>query len=161
MKLWQQSSHPQRRSDITFTLVSYDDLTQSLYQCQTLYKAAFNQKMHIQDRQAIVCGRLPNISDPVCACRLTMTKTVREFADDYDSYLMHDGETTDDTSQGTNLQTISIDNFAVHPSYHRGRIGTALMYHIKKWALHRLHGNMKRLRLHEEAAAHDPGLDRL
>jgi len=90
-----------------------------------------------------------------------MTKTGREFADDYDSYLMHDGETTDDTSQDTNLQTISIDNFAVHPSYHRGRIGTALMYHIKKWALHRLHGNMKRLRLHEEAAAHDPGLDRL
>jgi len=144
---WQRPSHPQRRSDINFTVASNDDLTQSLYRCQTLYRAAFNHKMHIQERQAIVCGWLPNKRDPVCACRLTIHKTDRECSDDCDSHPRHDGETTDETSQDTNFQVISIDNFAVHPSYHRGRIGTALMYHVKTWALDHSHGLMKRLRL--------------
>jgi len=144
---WQIFCHPQRRSDIKFTVASNDDLTKSLYQCQTLYKAAFNHKMHIEERQAIVCGWLPNTSDPVCACRLTIHKTDRECSDDCDSYPRHDRKTTDETSQDTNFQVISIDNFAVHPSYHRGRIGTALMYHVKKWALHHSHSFMKKLRL--------------
>ena len=139
---WQHSSHPQRRSDIKFTVASNDKLTQSLYQCQTLYKAAFNHKINIHERQAIVCGWLPNTSDPVCACRLTIHKTDRECSDDCDS-----GKTTDQTSQDTNFKVIYIDNFAVHPSYHRSGIGTALVYHVKKWALYHSNGLMKRLRL--------------
>ena len=144
---WQHSSHLERRSDIKFTVASNDKLTQSLYQCQTLYKAAFNHKIDIQEKQAVVCGWLPNTTDPVCACRLTINKTDRECSDDCDSYPRHDGKTTDQTSHETNFEVIYIDNFAVHPSYHRSGIGTALMYHVKKWALDHSHGLMKRLRL--------------
>jgi len=142
---WQNSSDLRRRSDIKFTVASNDKMTQSQYLCQTLYKAAFNHKMHIEERQAIVCGWLPNTSEPVCACRLTIHNTDCECSDDCDCYPRHDEKTNDETLQDTNFRVISIDNFAVHPSYHRGGIGSALMYHVKKWALYNSHGLMKRL----------------
>jgi len=142
---WQHSSHLRRRSDIKFTVASNDKLTESKYRCQTLYKAAFNHKMDVEETQAIVCGWLPNISEPVCACRLTMHKSDHEYLDECDCYPRNDEKTNDETSQDTKFEVISIDNFAVHPSYHRGGIGSALMYHVKEWALYNSYGLMKRL----------------
>jgi len=147
---WTASPRPQPRSDVTFTVTSNDDLTQSLYQCHALYQAAFGVTNRIEDRQAIVCGWVAGQREPVCSCRLTMVKTLREFAiADWGMYKgeLEPGDTTDCTSVDTKVGCMAIDNLAVHPSYQRRKIGTALVGHVKKWARERSHGFVKMLRL--------------
>jgi len=145
---WSATPCPQPHGDVRFTVASNDNLTQSMYQCQALYEAAFNVKNSIDDRQAIVCGWLAGQREPVCSCRLTMAKTLRECA--IVGYNICGGElepvdTTDRTSVDTEVEFMKIDNFAVHPSYQRQKIGTALAGHVKKWAQERSRGFMYRL----------------
>jgi len=145
---WTAAPRPKPHSDVTFTVASNDDLTQSLYQCHALYKAAFNVTNCIEDRQAIVCGWLAGQREPVCSCRLTMVKTLRECAivgcDMYGGEL-EPVDTADRTSVDTEVGCMKIDNFVVHPSYQRQKIGTALAGHVKKWARERSRGFMNRL----------------
>jgi len=147
---WRQSVRPQQRGDVSFTVTTNDDLTQSLYQCQALYKAAFSVKNEIEDRQAMVCGWLTGLREPVCSCRLTMAPTLRECAivgsDTYRGE-MEPGDTADCLSVDTKVGCMQIDNFAVLPSHQRSKIGTALAAHVKTWARERSHGFIKRLSL--------------
>lgn len=147
---WTAAPRPQPHGNITFTVTSNDELTQSMYQCQALYAVAFNVENSIDDRQAIVCGWLAGKREPVCSCRLTMVKTTRESAmlgDNQYSDGLQPVDITDCTSVDKHVAYMTIDNFAVHPSYQRHKIGTALAGHVKKWAKKRSRGYVHRLRL--------------
>jgi len=148
---WTAAPHPQPHGNIRFTVTSNDELTQSIYQCQALYAATFKKQNDIDDRQAIVCGWLAGKREPVCSCRLTMVKTPRESAmlgDNQNSDGLQSVDITDFTSVDKHVVCMTMDNFAVHPSYQRHKIGTLLAGHAKKWAKKRSRGSVYRLRLY-------------